>query len=57
MKELILLDRQKRDGQNEEIVKQSLELQQFIHSIKNELLEKIKLHREEYLNIFNESEE
>ena len=28
-----------------------------MHNIKKELLEKIKYHREEYLNIFNESEE
>lgn len=57
MKEAALLERQKRDGQYEELNRQALEIQAVIQGVKNEALQKIKEHRDEYLAVYSQSED
>ena len=57
VKDSVHLERQKRDGQFEELTRQSVELQALVHGVKNELLGKIKEHRDEYLAVYSQSEE
>jgi len=47
------MDRQKCDSQYEDVNKMFVGLQSLVHSIKGDLVKKMKEHRDEYLGIFN----
>ena len=51
------MERAKRDQQYSEMRKNSLDLQSLLQNVKSEVLDKLKESREEYLAIFNQSEE
>jgi hypothetical protein len=53
IKELVYMDRQKCDSQYEDVNKMFVGLQSLVHSIKGDLVKKMKEHRDEYLGIFN----
>lgn len=57
LKEAALMDRQRTETQNDEINRQYQGLVVQTHQIKQELMNKLKEHRDEYLGIFNQSEE
>lgn len=57
MKDAILFDRQKRDSQYDETNRALQQFKQEVLTIKNDMVGKIKDHRSEYLQIFNQSEE
>lgn len=51
------MDKQRNDAQYEEMNRLYQNLQAMTNSIKAELMAKMKEHRDEYLSIFNQSEE